>query len=131
VRESDREFGLKHGHSPMADKVIAVDFDSTIVRWAVLDYEHKRALPGAAPAIRELKKRGYKIVIHTSRLSSTWCRKAGESVKEQRAFVAETLDRLGIPYDKITAEKLPCEWYIDDRAIGFRGDWNAVMQEIG
>jgi hypothetical protein len=35
-----------------------------------------------------------------------------------------------IPYDMITAEKVPAEYYIDDRAIAFRGNWLQVKKEI-
>jgi hypothetical protein len=40
-----------------------------------------------------------------------------------------------IPYDYIwdsssDVGKPVCDWYVDDRAIGFRGDWQAVLREV-
>jgi hypothetical protein len=36
------------------------------------------------------------------------------------------LNRDGIPYDDITGDKLPAERYIDDRAITFDDNWQAI-----
>ena len=130
TKEEQMKFGLEHGHSPVADKVVCIDFDNTIIPWKVIDYHHKKALPGAAKAIRAFKKAGYIVVIFTSRLSPTWHHSAGENSKQQADYVVETLNRLNIEYDFITAEKVPAEYYIDDKAIEFRNNWNEIVERI-
>lgn len=124
-------YGMKNGHSPDAKGVLCVDFDATIVPWGPLFNPKAEALPGAVEAIRELHGSGWKIVIFTSRMSQSWHQSSGERANEQYAYVSSTLIRLGIPYDKITAEKVPAEAYIDDRAIEFTGDnWPQIAERI-
>lgn len=103
---------------------VCVDFDSTIVPWGPLMAD-ATPFPGVAEGVRALKAAGYRIVIFTSRLSGTWFKAANPDDYEglvvdrenQRAHVAAILDKNGIPYDEITAEKVPALAYFDDRAV--------------
>ena len=36
-----------------------------------------------------------------------------------------------IPFDEVLNINKPIGIFIDDNAIGFRGDWNDVLEEIG
>lgn len=128
---AQHKYGLKHGHSPDAKGVLCVDFDGTIVPWGpLMDYKSE-ALPGAVEAVNKMAADGWRIIIFTSRLSRSWHRASGENAKEQRKYVADTLKRLGVRYDKITAEKVPAEAYIDDRAIEFDGtNWKEISERI-
>lgn len=127
MNEAQHDFGMKYGHAPVAHNVIAVDFDSTLVFWQAIDYEHTEALPGAKEAVNELYDLGYKIVIFTSRLSPTWHESSGEDGEEQLRYVQSTLERLGIKYHYVTGEKVPAIAYLDDKAINYNGDWSKVM----
>lgn len=134
--EELHQYGMEKGHPPIADKLILVDFDQTLVKWGPL-MGVKELLPGARETIMTLIARGYRIAIFTSRMSRTWIEsvvgKDDDAVAEfmaaQHVFVTETLGRFGIPFEFITAEKVPSEFYIDDKAIGFRGDWTAVLED--
>lgn len=130
--QEQHDYGMARGYSPVAEKVAALDFDGTIVPWGPLMGD-KDPEPGAVDAIRALKAAGYTIVIFTSRLSLTWARSvvgggaaAADFLVKQEQYVRETLDRAGIPYDRITAEKVPAEFYIDDNAYRYEGDWRTV-----
>lgn len=118
---------------PVAKDTICVDFDGTIFQWGDL---HAKTDPfmGAVDVMRELRKRGWNIVIMTSRMSPTWWAAEGWDMNkarvEQMAFIKMRLDTFGIPYDRITAEKVPAEYYIDDKAIEFTGETFA-WKEIG
>lgn len=112
---------------PVAHKVICIDFDGTIFKWGDL---HAKSDPfvGVVDFMRALKKDGWTIVIFTSRLSPTWWDAEGfdmsQAFADQTAWVKQRLDNFGIPFDRITAEKIPAEYYIDDKAIEFTGsDW--------
>ena len=109
--------------------VVCVDFDGTLFPYRPL-YELNPPINGAVEAVRWMKSQGYKIVIFTSRCSTTWCEQSGESLAANLVWVIDRLIENGIPYDDITAEKVPAEFYIDDRAIEFRGDWNEVLERM-
>jgi hypothetical protein len=129
----------------VARNVLCIDFDGTLFPWEPLD-GRSPPLPGAVRAVIAFKNAGYRIVIFTSRLSKTWwaaevpyskglplpefASKVIEFGAAQRALVVDRLVRHGIPYDEITAEKIPAEYYIDDRAIAFDGDWAAVRGKV-
>lgn len=128
------DYGMSRGHSPVAEKVAAIDFDGTIVPWGPLMGD-KDPEPGAVEALRAIKAAGYRIVIFTSRLSKRWARSVvGDEpwrvtvfLNEQEEYVRSTLTRHDIPFDEITAEKVPAEFYIDDKAFRYEsGDWRTV-----
>jgi hypothetical protein len=121
---------MTSGYAPSAHKVVCVDFDSTIYPWAPI-MAKPDPLPGAVEAVRRLKEAGYRIVIFTSRLSPTWLNEEGYTSGGQRDHIRRLLERDGIPFDAITAEKLPAQWYIDDRAVRFReGEWPGIVDWI-
>ena len=109
--------------------VVCVDFDGTLFPYRPL-YEQNPPMPNAVETMWWLKAQGYKIVIFTSRLSPSWLEESGESEQRSLGWVEGLLVQNNIPYDMITAEKVPAEYYIDDRAIAFRGNWLQVKKEI-
>ena len=122
--------------APSGHRVACVDFDGTLAPWGPL-MEVGAPFPGAKEAIGKLKAHGYRIVILTSRLSPRWwadeahargvnARIFGE---EQTSYVKAYLRTYLIPFDEVTAEKVPAEVYFDDRAIGVSEAfslWDAV-----
>lgn len=110
------------GHPPIANRVVCVDFDGTLVPWGPL-MAKKDPFPKVVEWMNALRAAGYTIVIFTSRASETWWRSARPKSpeafgKRQVEYVADILDRHGVPYDRITAEKVPAEAYFDDKARG-------------
>jgi hypothetical protein len=121
---------------PVAEKVICVDFDGTLFEWGDLEQKTQPFI-GAVQVMRDLRKAGWEIVIFTSRLSPTWWEAEGMDFKgaliTQTAFVSARLENFGIPFDRITAEKVPAEYYIDDKAIEFTGkpfSWKEIGERI-
>jgi hypothetical protein len=115
--ESSWEYGMKHGHPPVADRVVCVDFDGTIAPWGGLMDMDKVPLPGAAQAMRDLKAAGYHIYIFTSRLSEKWLASEGLDAYDQFHYVRDWLRKYDIPFSYITGEKVPALCYIDDKAV--------------
>lgn len=109
-------FGMQQGHSPLAHHVVMIDFDGTIVPWGPL-MGPKEPFPEVAEAMRNLRKEGFTIVIFSSRLSPRWCAHAGTDPLEQREYIETILDAHDIPFQEVTAEKLPAEVYFDDKAV--------------
>ena len=121
VKARDVQAIIDAGHPPVANNVVLVDFDGTLFPFGGLNDEDARPLAGAAAAVRELRNRGYYIVIFTSRMSPRWwMSEAGEEYLDfgvaQRDYVRRMLDKHDIPHDEITAEKVPAEAYFDDKA---------------
>ena len=73
--------------------------------------------PGARAFLEALHARGFRIVIFTTRYADdvwVWVRRHG-----LEALVAEVTDR-----------KPPAHVFVDDRAVCFRGDFDATLREI-
>lgn len=136
--DDQHDFGMAKGHSPVADKVVCIDFDGTLVPWGPLMGE-KDLLPGAADALMAFQEAGYRVVVWTSRVSKVWAHsvvgwnaiKVVAFTEKQRRYIVETLRR-GAPdfqIGDIISEKIPAQLYIDDKAVGFRGDWEDTFAE--
>lgn len=108
-------------------KTIVVDLDGTILEYGGWrDHSHfGKPIPKAKESLQKLKERGYIIIIWTTRNN-----------KEE---IAHYLKKLGIPFDYINenpfqppdcSNKIYADYYVDDRAIEFRGDWQEVLGKI-
>jgi len=109
-------------------KTIAIDLDGTILEyngWKGHSW-FGRPIRGVREALKKLKEAGFVIIIWTTR--------------PNRSDVARTLKIHGIPFDYInenpyqppdTSNKIYADYYIDDRAIEFDGDWKKVLEKLG
>lgn len=112
-------------HPPVANKIVMVDLDATIQPWGPLQ-EMRAPNPDVADALRELQNSGFTVIIFTSRLSPTWLKAeyiergfaSWEAFRDQQVHYVHTyMDKFGLPFDGMTAEKRPAEAYFDDKAI--------------
>ena len=86
---------------------------------------------GARNVINWLKDNNYEIVIFTTRASKQNAITNGQDVSEEIKKVSDWLIKNDIYFDKITAEKLAADFYIDDKAINIEnGDWHTVLNVI-
>jgi hypothetical protein len=134
LRQLKNEVVIDETIPPVAKGVICVDYDATIVPWGELGADVS-PLPDAVETIRAFKDAGYKIVILTSRMSPTWWIAEGWGMLESVASkwwdsVADVLNKHGIPFDGITCEKVPAQYYIDDRAIEFKNNWSEIRKRV-
>jgi len=111
-----------------------IDFDGTIHKFSK-GYQagtiYDDAFDGAKEVIDWLKGNGFEIVIFTSRASGEDANKLGGNIKDQITKVGLWLNKHDIYFDKITAEKLPADFYIDDKAIHISsGNWDTVLKVI-
>lgn len=111
-----------------------IDLDGTIHKYSkgFLDGSiYDEPFEGAKEVIDWLKSQGFEIVIYTTRASEENALKMGDDHRKQIANVGTWLTDHGIYYDRITAEKIAADFYIDDRAIHIKdGDWTAVLETI-
>jgi hypothetical protein len=109
--------------------VIAVDFDGTVV-------EHKypaigKEMPFAFTTLKELQKRGHRLILWTYRHGKTldeaveYCRKNGvEFYAVNRSFPEENFNP-----DEVS-RKLDCDMFIDDRNVGGFLGWGEIFRII-
>ena len=109
-------------------KVACIDFDGTIAKFS---YTHiGEPKEGVKEALQKIKDMGYEIHILSCRTSID-LNKYPIDRQQQVRDMAKYLDDHEIPYDKILDENKPvAHWYIDDRAIGFRDNWDKIIEEI-
>ena len=101
-------------------KRILMDFDQTIHKYSsgwVNGIIYDDPIPGSKQVIDQFRNDGYQVIIFTCRLSETTHGKDG--VIKQRKMIEDWLKEHSIEVDGMTAEKLPAEIYIDDRAYCF------------
>jgi hypothetical protein len=119
-------------------KTIAVDFDNTIAPWGPL-FDLDPPFDGVIYAMQDAREAGYRIVIHTSRLSPTWWGKDCFKFDYQDpqvfgeanvSYVIDYLQYWNIPFDGITAEKVPADAFFDDRAVAVKpGDLASALTD--
>jgi hypothetical protein len=105
-----------------------IDFDGTIVDFA---YPEIGALKdGVKESLQKIKQMGLQIHIFSSRMS-IYVTERPEDREKQVRIIEDFLDENEIPYDKVlNVDKPPAYVYIDDKAIGYRDNWNDVIKEL-
>lgn len=111
-------------------KRVMIDLDGTIHKYSKGYADgtiYDEAFEGARKVIDFLRNLGYEIVIFTTRALQT----ENDNYEEQIKNISQWLQKNGIYFDKITAEKLAADFYIDDKAIRINnGDWDTVLYTI-
>ncbi len=131
--EEREQFARENGHPPSAHNVLCVDFDGTLRPWGGL-FDDPEPLPGAVEFMVAAKAANYELVIFTSRLSMTWHLAEGRNPfhggLEQMVYIEDWLTKHGIPFDHITAEKIPAMAYIDDKAVFYHDNWPELTERL-
>jgi len=100
--------------------IVAVDFDNTIMN--PMDKPEGKSMgnpmPGAKEALKDMRKHGHKIIIHTVRGGNP-------------QHVRDWLKYYGIPFDDVTNIKPnDVAFFIDDHGLRFNGDWNITLKTM-
>jgi hypothetical protein len=138
VRKKKRKIlGIAYPNEAVQPKLyrrVMVDFDKTIYEYTsgwndgLLEDD---PFPDSRSALKWLKSKGFEIVIFTTRASEEAAKESGGNVVEQIRNLENWLSNYDIPYDRITAEKLAADFYIDDKAVHIKdGNWIDVIKEI-
>lgn len=109
---------------------IVIDIDGTIseLKKEGQEYEDVRINEGALQKIKQLKKDGHYIILHSARHMKT-CNGDIEKVKEKVEQVTiNWLKKHDIPYDEIHFGKPYAHVYIDDLAHSFTG-WHSLKTD--
>lgn len=99
-------------------KWLGIDFDNTIAHSSYPDFAIGEPLEGAVEALQKLHADGWKIWIHTARPSVDYIK------------IEEWCERHGIKIKGIVTGKPLFKYYIDDRALAFKGDWKEILDQV-
>lgn len=118
---------------------VAVDLDGTIIdmgleEWVKLGRRidvFGKVVDGAVEVLSMLHDLGYRIIIHTCRVTEAFYSQYGYNKAQAVELVSNILKKLGVPFDEIWAKegKPVADYYIDDRAIKFES-WKQVLCDL-
>jgi hypothetical protein len=118
---------------------IAVDLDGTILEAPPPDSpEYGSAdmqlplgppLSGAVEALSNLAALGWRISIYTARFGDEDLDDA--TMQQWSDEIADHLESVGVPFSDIWLGRKPrADYFVDDKAITFDGDWDAILEEL-
>ena len=104
---------------------ICLDFDDVIhdyPGWEGEGYHHivGGVVPGAKEGVKALREMGLQVLISSAR-----CGQPGAEVA-----MWEWLHQHGIVVDGLVNKKIPADFYVDDKAIQFKGNWPQLIEDI-
>jgi hypothetical protein len=119
---------------PLEEKRVMIDFDKTIYSaksgWNDGKLEDAPN-NGAKDSIDQLKKKGYEIIIFSTRASKGNAEEHKYDIEDEIQNMKNYLVNHGIYFDSITGDKIAADFYIDDKAVYIKnGNWNDVMSQI-
>lgn len=107
-------------------RTVAIDFDGTCCEYAFPDCG--APIVPVVETLRELKQRGWRIIIHTCRVNSHW--PPGERIAKTSEMI-EWLYNYEVPFDQIWGLVMrPCEGK-RDLAIAKASGWEVVPHKDG
>ena len=103
---------------------ICFDFDGVIhsatAPWQCEEIILGAPVKGCRETLNAIKEKGYRIIVHSVRCRSSKGRKA----------IAKYMYANQLEYDKISQHKPIADFYIDDRAVLFAGNWQDVIKAM-
>jgi len=110
-------------------KVIIIDFDGTLCKNEFPDLGSPE--PYVREALLKLKRLGYTIKIHSCRTATYW--KDRDRWKHYHVIL-KFMEENQLPWDEIimntTMNKPVAKFYVDDRAIQYKGNWLDVVKQV-
>jgi len=105
---------------------ICIDFDGVINSYESgygphyrVDYIPDGPVEGAKESIKKLRKK-FRVVVQSARCADP----------DGKQAIIDWLDFYEIEVDDVVAHKPAAVMYIDDRAMQFRGNWEATLKEV-
>jgi capsule biosynthesis phosphatase len=116
-------------------KILVIDIDGTIAKLKKSSQEYSELSPenSLVKKITAYKKKGWKIVLFTSRNMKTYQGDMNKILKHTAPILIDWLNKHNVPYDELHFGKPWCGekgFYIDDRAIRPREFLNLTSVEI-
>lgn len=103
---------------------VVFDFDgvihSYVSGWQGVENTPDPVVPGIKEAIEQIRERGYRIIVVSTRCASTTGMEAVRKYLKDNKIYA----------DDVMAEKPHALCYVDDRAICFRGEAELLVEQV-
>lgn len=100
------------------NRLLVIDIDGVLaVEQKAVPWEQREVMPEARKALRLFRKKGYAVLLFTSRPRS------------QKRVTVEWLKKNGLPFDGILFGKPRGILYVDDRAYRF-GGWKQFWEDM-
>ena len=110
------------------NNTICIDFDGVLAGMTSNISDYGSPISGGAEATHKLRELGYRLIIHTARPNS------GEHIRRLKTFLEENnilFDNVNTdPESPWNCDKPLADFYIDDRAVQFKGDWDDVLWQV-
>ena len=118
TQQFGKMFQLKMQHK-LESKRFCFDLDNTLVTFPKIknDYSTVEPIEKNIKVLRNLKKMGHTIIIHTARRMKTHNGNVAKIIADIGKITIDTLERLNIPYDELLFGKPYADYYIDDKAV--------------
>jgi hypothetical protein len=120
---------IAKGHPPIAEGVVLIDFDGTVVEFGAL-FDFPEPYPDAIESLKRYKAAGLKVIIFTSRLSPIWLESVNQTPTQHIQYMEAYFEKYGFSPDGYTAQKVPSIAYIDDKAYRFENNWKEISDRI-
>lgn len=110
------------------NNTICIDFDGVLAGMTSNISNFGSPISGGAEATHKLRELGYRIIIHTARPNSR------DHVTRLKTYLEENnvlFDDVNTdPESPWECDKPLADFYIDDRAVQFKGDWDDVLWQV-
>ena len=109
-------------------KTICFDIDNVICSTKKNFYKKSKPLKKNINLINQLYDSGYFIKIFTARGMGTFNEKIKLVKKAHKRNTINQLKKWGVKYHRLYFGKPSFDLYIDDKNLGFKSNWNALLK---
>lgn len=114
---------------PQSKKTLCIDIDGTICVQTRGEYEKAEPFEAARTMVNKLYDEGFRIIFFTARYMGRF----GDAAKAVAYGYETTLNQLrawGFKFHALHFGKPPHHILIDDKALFYQADWNAIYQAV-
>ena len=111
-------------------KTLVFDIDGTICPQCDGDYENLEPYTDAVSKINKLYSEGHTIIFETARFMDRCKNNPIEAYKQGYEFTLNQLKDWGIKFHELWMGKPRADYYIDDKGVFFKNNWEEIYKEI-
>lgn len=109
---------------------VVFDLDGCLCTQAGGSYADAQPIPDAIAVVNRLYDEGFAVLIYTARFMGRNRSDLHATYDEGFELTRRQLAGWGVRYHRLMMGKPPADVVVDDRAVFFRPDWNAIEEDI-